>query len=57
MFLFNLIERLAGALQEADTGPQNIILAALAELSARFMKSSTEDKLNGTRNVVRHEHD
>jgi len=41
-----LIERVAAALDEADTTKRSVILAALAELSARYMTGATE-KRNG----------
>ena len=41
-----LIERVSAALEQADTSRRNIILAALAELSTRYMqKVSTEQKI------------
>jgi len=43
----DLIERVTAALDEADTGKRGIILAALAELSARYMNSTNATKANG----------
>jgi hypothetical protein len=51
----DLIERVAGALDEADTSRRGIILAALAELSARYMKGAAEAKTNGKGRAARHE--
>ncbi len=42
-----LIERVAAALEEADTGRRSIILAALAELCARYMAEPRQPKING----------
>jgi hypothetical protein len=39
----NLIERVAAALDHADTSRRSIILAALAELSARYMQPPSDD--------------
>ena len=36
----NLIDRVAAALEQADTSRRGIILAALAELSTRYMRDS-----------------
>ena len=43
----DLIERVAAALDEADTTRRNVILAALAELSARYMQGAVETRTNG----------
>lgn len=53
----DLIQRVAAALEEADTGRRNIILAALAELSARYMQPALEGKAkpNGKRKAVAHD--
>jgi hypothetical protein len=50
-----LIERVAVTLEEADTGRRSIILAALAELSARYMAEPLQPKANGNRRASRHE--
>jgi hypothetical protein len=50
-----LIERVAAALEEADTDRRSVILAALAELSARYMQHATEAKVKGIRREARHE--
>ena len=42
-----IIERVAATLEEADTNRKNIILAALAELSARYMTEPPHSKTNG----------
>lgn len=42
-----LIERVAAALDESDTSQRSIILAALAELSARYMQKPPTVKKNG----------
>jgi hypothetical protein len=47
----DLIERIVAALDEADTSRRHIILAALAELSARYMTPVTQIKTNGSRKV------
>jgi hypothetical protein len=47
-----LIERVRAALDEADTSRRNIILAALAELTARYMLPAAEAKGNETRKVA-----
>lgn len=43
-----LVGRVNAALEEADTSRRNIILAALAELSARYMQQSAEAKAAAT---------
>lgn len=43
----DLIERVAAALEEADTSRRSIILAALAELSTRYMQKSSPARKNG----------
>ena len=43
----DLIERVAAALEEADTSRQSIILAALAELSTRYMQTSAPAQKTG----------
>ena len=48
----DLVERVAAALDEADTCHRSIILAALAELSARYMQRSTPAKENGKGRAV-----
>jgi hypothetical protein len=50
-----LIERVVAALEEADTGRRSIILAALAELSARYMAEPRQPKANGKGRHARHE--
>ena len=50
-----LIKRVAIALDEADTTRRSVILAALAELSARYMTGTAEAKNNGDAKAVRHE--
>lgn len=50
-----LIERVAAALDEADTSRRSIILAALAELSARYMAEPRQPKANGKGRAARHE--
>jgi hypothetical protein len=42
----DLIERVVAALEEADTKRRSVILAALAELSARYMRSPTTPAKN-----------
>lgn len=42
-----MIDRLASALEEADANKRNIILAALAELSARYMAKTPKQKIDG----------
>ncbi len=42
-----LIERVAATLDESDTSQRSIILAALAELSTRYMQQSHSAKKNG----------
>ncbi len=49
-----LIALVAAAVEGADTSRRSIILAALAELSARYMQPATEAKSNG-RKVGSHE--
>ncbi|MGO3933686.1 ATP-binding protein [Rhodopseudomonas pseudopalustris] len=39
-----LVERVSAAIEHADTGRRNIILAALAELSARYMQDAQDDQ-------------
>jgi hypothetical protein len=51
----DLIVRVAAALDEADTSRRNIILAALAELSARYMQPMRPAKPNGSRKATTHE--
>jgi len=43
----DLVERVAAALVDADTSRRGIILAALAELSARYMQDAEKAKCNG----------
>jgi hypothetical protein len=43
----DLVARVTVALEEADTSSRSIILAALAELSARYMQQPVEAKTNG----------
>ena len=43
----HLIERVAAALEKADTSRPSIILAALAELSTRYMQNSPPAQMNG----------
>lgn len=40
----NLISRVSGALEQADTKQRNLILAALAEISARYMTEPSQPK-------------
>lgn len=47
-----LIERVAAALDEADTSKRSVILAALAELSARYIQGAGEAKTNGKAKAV-----
>jgi len=42
-----LIERVAVTLEQSDTSRRSIILAALAELSARYMQKSPRTHKNG----------
>ena len=42
-----VIERVAAALHEADTSRKNVILAALAEISTRYMAEPLQTKING----------
>lgn len=51
----DLIKRISAALDATDTSRRSIILAALAELSARYMQSASETKANGSRKRVHHE--
>jgi hypothetical protein len=51
----DLVRRLDEALEEANVGQRNVILAALAELSARFMR--TDNQLTRMRDGVGNEHD
>lgn len=48
----DLIERVAAALDESDTSRRSIILAALAELSTRYMQGAVEGKSNGRTKAV-----
>lgn len=48
----DLIERVAAALEQADTGRQSIILAALAELSTRYMQTPVSGRANGKGRAV-----
>jgi hypothetical protein len=43
----DLVARVAAALEEADTGRRSIILAVLAELSARYMQHTDQFERNG----------
>ena len=43
----DLIERVAATLEETDTSRRNIILAALAELSTRYMQKPSPAQENG----------
>ena len=47
-----LIERVAATLEESDTGHRSIILAALAELSTRYMQKPTPARKNGQGRVA-----
>ena len=47
-----LIERVASALDKSDTTRRNIILAALAELSARYMHAPESTKKNAKRRAA-----
>lgn len=53
----NLIDRVAHALEQGDENRRNVILAALAELSARYMHPvvPVKVKANGSRKNARHE--
>jgi hypothetical protein len=51
----SLIDRVAVALDESDTTRRSVILAALAELSARYMQETSHTKANGVRKAVHHE--
>lgn len=51
----DLIERVVAALDEADISRRTVILAALAELSARYMQPVAEAKTNGMRKVAGHD--
>ncbi len=51
----DLIERVATALDNADTSRRSLILAALAELSVRYLQGTPKTKTNGSRKVVHHE--
>lgn len=48
----DLIERVAAALEEANTSRRSIILAALAELSTRYMQNVPPVQKNGKRGTV-----
>ncbi|MCB9957170.1 MAG: ATP-binding protein [Rhodospirillaceae bacterium] len=48
----DLIERVAAALDDADTNRRSVILAALAELTARYMQGGSGAKSNGKERVV-----
>jgi len=50
-----LIERVEAALDESDTSRSSIILAALAELSTRYMQDALAPKANGKRKAAHHE--
>ena len=47
-----LIERITAALKEADTSHRSIILAALAELSSRYMQEHVPAKREGNGRIV-----
>lgn len=47
-----LITRVGAALDESDTSRRGVILAALAELSTRYMQISEPQKSNGKRRVI-----
>ena len=47
-----LIDRVEAALDESDTTRRSIILAALAELSARYMQNTALSKKNGKGKVA-----
>tara|TARA_R110002124_G_scaffold273076_1_gene442385 strand:+ start:7758 stop:11159 length:3402 start_codon:yes stop_codon:yes gene_type:complete len=49
-----LVERVEAMLDGSDTSRRSIILAALVELSARYMRDSHAPKANGKRKVVHH---
>jgi hypothetical protein len=51
----DLIVRIVAALEESDVSRRTVILAALAELSTRYMLPATPAKANGTRKAARHE--
>lgn len=51
----DLIERVAAALDKADKSKRGIILAALAELSTRYMGAGRDEKINGKARAARHE--
>ena len=48
----DLIDRVAAALEEADTSRHSVILAALAELSTHYMQKTPSARENGERRAV-----
>lgn len=51
----DLIERVTAVFDKASTSRRTVVLAALAELSARYMRPMPEAKPNGSRKAVGHE--
>ncbi len=51
----DIVARVEGALEESDTSRRSIILAALAELSARYMQTAASANGTGKRKAARHE--
>jgi hypothetical protein len=51
----DLIQRVVAALDEGDASRRTIILAALAELSARYMQPAAEARVNGKRKAAGHD--
>tara|TARA_B100000965_G_scaffold51319_2_gene38148 strand:+ start:4562 stop:7963 length:3402 start_codon:yes stop_codon:yes gene_type:complete len=49
-----LVERIEATLDDSDTSRRSIILAALVELSARYMRDAHTPKANGKRKAVHH---
>ena len=48
----DLIERVAASLEDAETSRRNVILAALAELSTRYMQDAPSVRKHGKRRVA-----
>ena len=48
----DLVERVSAALEDADTSRSSVILAALAELSARYMQERPTAQWNGEGRIV-----
>jgi hypothetical protein len=51
----DIVARVEGALEGSDTSRRSIILAALAELSARYMQTAASANGTGKRKAARHE--